>query len=46
MSAPAGISNFACVGTSEKFRATKAVRGLGRVWVVQLVAAFQYLKGL
>lgn len=44
MSAPAGLSTFACVGTSEKFRTTKAVRGLGRVGIVQPVAAFQYLK--
>lgn len=30
----------------KKFRATKAVRELGRVGVVQPVAAFQYLKWL
>lgn len=40
MSAPPGLSNFACVGSSEKFRATKGVR----VGVVQSVAALQYLK--
>lgn len=44
MSAPPGLSNFACVGSSEKFRPTKGVRGLGRVGVVQSVAALQYLK--
>lgn len=44
MSATAGLSSFAFVGTSQKFRCIKAVRGLGRVGVVQPVAAFQYLK--